>query len=263
MPFASFEHLCEGFCEIARMPKPTLEPDLHGALAFEAHIQDVPITVMELASIRPEVAYLMADCGPMPKDAAQAWRALLHANWHLRGKGGLAFSRNPKDGNAVLRRAVSFDSAAVTDIYQHAVLLAEMGQQWCKSPCFAASPAPWDSPAESTLPSQDRIEFIDGFEVEVRQPAAPDRSTLLRVPLYLLSSLDDQSDTLRMMDANFALMTNEWGAAFCRDPYSGMLSLQYALSHHESEHGASSDRMAKAVRHAVRWENKVAQQHCV
>ena len=40
MTIASFDDLCAGFCEIAKVPAPALQADAQGLIAFDVNLRD-------------------------------------------------------------------------------------------------------------------------------------------------------------------------------------------------------------------------------
>jgi hypothetical protein len=153
MAIASFEEFCEEFCEIAGIEPPELAPDQWGTLAFSMQMRDIALTALQVPS-RPDMAYVMAELGPMPQDRAQeGWRTLMDTNKVLLGQDAPVFSRNPETGEVVLQQSLPLARSTVAELFARIEGLTEMACQWQQGRLPSQAPASDDAPRASMLVS--------------------------------------------------------------------------------------------------------------
>lgn len=130
MAIASFEEFSKGFCEIAGIAPPLLEPDEHGVLAFTVCMRGIPVTAMQVRS-RPDAVHVMVELGALPQEhSLQSWRAMLHANMFLLDRNQPTFSRNPGNGEGMLHQALILWDLNDTEAFEKVSALVDMAAFW-------------------------------------------------------------------------------------------------------------------------------------
>jgi hypothetical protein len=131
MTVANFEELTKGFCELAQVPTPTLEPDSAGMLAFHICVADVNINVIYMPQSCVDHAFILVEFGSIPEDKERdAWRALMEANFLLLQARAPSFSLNPTTGDVVLQYAYSFFEATPEGFFKAVNSIADVATQW-------------------------------------------------------------------------------------------------------------------------------------
>lgn len=153
MAVATFEELSAGFCDIAGLPAPTLEPDERGLIAFHVKFRGVTVDVMHWPERCADSAFIVFTFGPVsPDDRSQAesLRSLLTANFVSFRQPQPVFGCNPANGNVVLQY-----TCALFDATPHTLLeLVEQGTasalQW-REQSGKAEPSHETTPAPGSL----------------------------------------------------------------------------------------------------------------
>ncbi len=131
MPISSFHVLSSGFCDLAGVGAPALQPDAHGALAFSVRLRGVDLTLVELIHSSNSAFALVAELGNMPEQQARAgWLALLDANFTSAAGVAPCYSCNPQTGTVVLQWTAALQDVAYTDVYQWACKMADAALLW-------------------------------------------------------------------------------------------------------------------------------------
>lgn len=153
MAVANFDELCAGFCEIAGVRAPVLQPDASGLAAFHFKFRGVTVDVMHWPHRCAHSAYIAFAFGALPPgdaDRASHMELLLMANfvsfWQPQG----TFACNPATSNMVLQYTYSLADAtahALFELVEHGTALA---LEWRDSAREGALPAE-ASPAFDSL----------------------------------------------------------------------------------------------------------------
>jgi hypothetical protein len=131
MTVANFEELAKGFCEIAQVPIPVLEPDSFGMVAFHICLTQVNINVIYMPQNCIDHAFILVEFGAIPKDKEQdAWRTLMEANFLLSQARAPTFGLNPTTGDVVLQYAYSFFEATPEGFFQAVNNIADVATEW-------------------------------------------------------------------------------------------------------------------------------------
>ncbi|MBC5764381.1 CesT family type III secretion system chaperone [Ramlibacter albus] len=120
MAAASFEALCAGFCEIARVPVPVLSADEFGRVAFHVVLRGVTVNVVHCESASADHVFLFFDLGALPASGpggVGALQALLDGNFMLAHPTPV-FARNPSNGNGVVKQVYSLFEATPSGLHQ-------------------------------------------------------------------------------------------------------------------------------------------------
>ncbi len=268
MAIADFEQLCEGFCDIAAMTTPALVPDEHGALAFTLRLHEVAVTVMEFVRVRPGMAYLMAEFGPMPQERAQdGWRALLDINRRMAGSGCAAFSRHPPTGQVLMQASLALADATAVDVYQQVCKMVDAAVQWRES-CFldgrAGGSLPACMPAQGGNAAPLVTLGILGAKVTVRR-LEPVLAGLMSVEVSLGQPAPGTQAALihAAMEANFSWMTHEHEPCCSLDASSGEWLMQSTQPLSLIDAPEFRRVAEQAVRQAKNWLAGLAQKHVV
>jgi len=121
MAIASFQHLCAGFCEVVRVPAPSLWADADGRVAFHVIVRGATVNLVHLPSRYPEHVFVVFDLGRITDDGpASAARssAMLEANFALLELYQPTFSRNPASGDVVLQYIYPLFDATPAGLYE-------------------------------------------------------------------------------------------------------------------------------------------------
>ena len=132
MGVASFQALCDEFCEAAGVGREPLREDSEGAMTFSAEISDVAVNVVHMHATHPDNAFLLIDFGPPPEEAqAQALRALLLINFTFLGhETATTFSIHPVYGNVTLQATLRLDNSNGEKLLRSVQVLAAAALQW-------------------------------------------------------------------------------------------------------------------------------------
>ena len=136
MTIASFEDLCAGFCEIAKVPAPPLQADAQGLIAFHVILRDVTVNLVHCPERCADHAFILFEFGPMGQDGAdrcEALQALLDANFLPLQVHPPVFSRNPATGDALLQYVYPFFEATPTGLLELIDDGVEMALRWRQS----------------------------------------------------------------------------------------------------------------------------------
>lgn len=143
MAVANFEELCAGFCEIAGLKAPVLQPDASGLVAFHFRFRDVTVDVMHWPQRCAQSAYIAFAFGTLPADEqerAAHLELLMMANfvsWQPQG----TFACNPASGEVMLQYSYPLSDAtphALLELVEHGTTLAS---DWRASRNNLESPA--------------------------------------------------------------------------------------------------------------------------
>jgi hypothetical protein len=124
MTITSFEDLCIGFCELARLRPPALAADPAGVTAFHLDSQGVGVDVIYAPDKADSLAFVVIGLGPVenqPRAAADILMELMQANFLSLRPHPPTFACDPATGEAVLqctfpiRDGRAVDLAAVID----------------------------------------------------------------------------------------------------------------------------------------------------
>ncbi len=132
MSVASFQALCDGFCEAAGAPTRQLGTDHDEVLVFSTEIAQVAINILHTRATHPDSAFVLIDFGPPPADReADALRALLLLNFTMLGEETAStFSLHPVYGNVTLQATFPFRGRSGADLLRSVRVLAAMALQW-------------------------------------------------------------------------------------------------------------------------------------
>jgi hypothetical protein len=125
MAVASFEELCAGFCEIAKVPIPALAADAQGRIAFHVTSRGATVNLVHCPQVSDDHVFVLFELGPVGESRDEL-QALLDANFSSLQVHPPMFSRNPATGDAVLQYTYPFFEANANDLYE----LIEEGAQW-------------------------------------------------------------------------------------------------------------------------------------
>lgn len=143
MAVASFEDLCAGFCELARVAPPALTLDDRGFTAFHATLQGVTVNLVHYPMRYADHAFVLFEFGAIDDDDTDpndALNQLLDANFRSLQVHAPVFSRNPVSGEVVLRHVYPlFDATpnGLLDLIEDGV---DQALQWRQSLCASAHP---------------------------------------------------------------------------------------------------------------------------
>ena len=269
MPFANFEELCNGFCEIAGFPAPHLEADNKGAQAMSVRLRGVYISAIQSNS--SDSAILVAEFGVMPAEQAVAgWLALMDANLFMMDVDAPRFCRNPRNGEVILQWTCPLLDVSPTEIYRRVTQMVEVALLWREDPLMGgdAVSASWSTTApaagsrgsailtaaarfslfhqdicaalgqEVPLPLLETGDCtfpirLEALNADVRIGHFPSRRAGVvfgAVPFCAPAAGQVLQRAIELMDANFTLMMDRHAATFCRDPWSGEMTLVYATA---------------------------------
>jgi len=152
MAVSSFEELCAGFCELARVAPPALALDDRGFTAFHATLNGVAVNLVHYPLRYADHAFVLFEYGAIsdvdagPNDALNQ---LLDANFRSLQVHAPVFSRNPVSGEVVLRHVYPlFDATpnGLLDLIEAGVAQALQWRQRLRE-CTHPTPAPAYTPA--------------------------------------------------------------------------------------------------------------------
>lgn len=104
MTISDFHELAAQFCEACASPIPDLSPDGDGVLSFSAVVRDVHVAVAHDTVTHPGLVLVYATFGSVPQQRElEICRALLYANLLMLRPAAPTFTRNPDDGQVILR----------------------------------------------------------------------------------------------------------------------------------------------------------------
>jgi hypothetical protein len=121
MAISSLDALCAGYCEIAGVPAPDLQPDDRGIVAFNLKRRDVVIDLLHSPSSGVDNIFVLFHLGPFGADewmAGRAMRQLLAGNFLLLDATAPTFSCNPTTGNAFMQYVVPFFETSPTALHE-------------------------------------------------------------------------------------------------------------------------------------------------
>ena len=131
MAVANFEELTKGFCEIAQVPVPVLEPDISGMVAFHVQLMEVTINVICMPDVCQDHAFILVEFGSVPEDKEQdTLCVLMEANFLLLQARSPTFSLNPATGDVVLQYAYPFFDATPDGLFQAVKNIADVAIEW-------------------------------------------------------------------------------------------------------------------------------------
>lgn len=128
MAVASFEDLCEAFCEILGVQAPQLSVSESGLIAFHVVLHGVTVNIVQRPEQSTEHAFVLFELGYVgdDDDAHAQMQALLEANHVLLQIHPPVFSRNPENGHAVLQVVLPLTDATPNDLYE----MVDTGIEW-------------------------------------------------------------------------------------------------------------------------------------
>lgn len=132
MSVASFQALCDEFCDAAGVGRDQMREDSEGAMTFSAEISEVAVNVVHMHATHPTSAFLLVDFGPPPEKAeAEALRALLLINFTFLGhETATAFSIHPVYGNVTLQATYRLENSSGAKLLRSVQVLAAAALQW-------------------------------------------------------------------------------------------------------------------------------------
>lgn len=246
--------LCETLAEAADSSQKLVALPDGRTWRMAVWVNEVRMTLLYLADVRADQAYLLTSFGQMPpSDECRAWRRLLEVNREFLGDAGTAFSRHAGSGEPVLQRVVSFDNAGTCELR---ALLAEtadwvrgwrdQGQGWMpprRVACVTAGPATgfealYNDVCREAFRHEARVrrENANAFSIGLAQahakvlnlPGIDSRNAWVLIDLGLPPPGSRLSAALGMLQANFAMMTHPFAASFSLCSRSGRAALQFA-----------------------------------
>lgn len=121
MAVASFEDLCAGFCELAKVSMPLLAIDELGRLAFHVNFRGETVNLVHCPQISPDHFFVVFEYGQLAQDIETSSAQLLtamDANYLLLQVNPPVFSRNPATGDVVLQYVQTLFEATASDLYK-------------------------------------------------------------------------------------------------------------------------------------------------
>lgn len=270
MPTANFEELCSGFCEIAGFPAPRLVADRKGRLAMSVRLRGVYVSAMqsgqsdsailvaelgampEAQALAGWLALMDANLFMMDVDAPRFSRhprsgeVILQWNcplWDVSPtevyrrvtqmvEVALLWREDPLLGGAEAPSAEWSGTAPTAMPEDDATLTAAarfslLHQDICQA-LGQPLPLPLEATGDCTFPI--RMPALD-MDVSVghfpsRQPGA----VFAALPFHAPAHAGLLEQVTAMMDANFKVMRDRQSPTFCRDPWTGQMTLVYATA---------------------------------
>jgi len=289
MPFANFESLCHGLCELHGFPPPALAPADNGTVAFSMLLKGVPVTVSQRRAGAADTALLVAELDSVREEQALAeWMALLSCNAAMPGADSPRLSRNPKSGEPVLLWPCSLNDMTLTDVFERICRMVELATSWQRdraqlSPLSLNLQVPGKRALDETAlaAAADRFAALYAQMCEASGqvagpvPAGLERGFSMRIqgldmgvahwPQYKpqslalavsITSLFPEvllHNVTQMMDLNFVAGLEPNGPFICRDPFQGEVLLRYDYPFDDTTTG--QDCLTRMTGYAVAARN--------
>jgi hypothetical protein len=129
MAIASFEQLCAGFCEIARISPPALAPDEFGRISFHVKVRGAVVDIAHCSRTSPEHVFLIHEIAPAVEVSPAGLQVLLAANFKLQLDAPV-FCHNPATGAATLMQALSLFDATAVGLHEMVSGGIELASNW-------------------------------------------------------------------------------------------------------------------------------------
>ena len=131
MTTTGFYELAAQFCTAIDSPIPELTPDSDGVLSFSAVVRDVHVAAAHDPVAHPGLVFVFATFGPVPPERElQALRALLQANLLMIRPVAPTFTRNPDDGQIILRYACPLPELTGSALWDGLQTVIDSALQW-------------------------------------------------------------------------------------------------------------------------------------
>jgi hypothetical protein len=133
MAVANFEELCAGFCEIAGLKAPRLEPDSRGLLAFHVTLRGVTIDVMHQPARSASRFFVIFHLGRLAEKGlreAARLKTLLKANFLPDQQSLGVYGCNPGTGDILLQQDCSLLDASPHGLLELIEAGTALASQW-------------------------------------------------------------------------------------------------------------------------------------
>ena len=135
MAISSFDELCAGFCELAKVPAPRLVADDRGLVAFHVTLRGSVIDLAYRPTVCPDHFFVLFNFGPHGEQNLARLKGLLEANFVLLQANAPVFSRNPATGDIVLQHACPLFEATPSDLWGLITREIERSARWHQDAC--------------------------------------------------------------------------------------------------------------------------------
>ena len=152
MSIANFEELCNRFCDTDGFPRPSMQYDDKGRLAFSVCIKGVSVTVLESREIDGEAVSLIAEFGALPQGyEVGGWQALMDANLLMMSADSPWFSRNQVTSKILLQWDCQLTGMRPQEVLRRVTQMSDMALAWRDE---RATPADDSSSTRCTFPAR-------------------------------------------------------------------------------------------------------------
>ncbi|MGE0332763.1 MAG: CesT family type III secretion system chaperone [Ramlibacter sp.] len=131
MTISDFHNLAAQFCADCDAPVPDLSPDGDGVLSFSAVVRDVHVAAAHDPVMHPGLVFVYATFGPVPpQHELDICRALLYANLLMLRPAAPVFTRNPDDGQVILRYIRPLADLSGSALWEGVQTMVDSALQW-------------------------------------------------------------------------------------------------------------------------------------
>lgn len=126
-----FHELAAQFCIAAGSPIAELTPDGEGVISFSVVVRDVHVAVAHDPIAHAGLVFVYATFGPVPQQRElEICRALLYANLLMLRPTAPAFTRNPDDGQVILRYICPLADLTGSALWDGLQAMVDSALQW-------------------------------------------------------------------------------------------------------------------------------------
>jgi hypothetical protein len=135
MAIAGFDELCAGLCELAAVPRPVLQADADGRVAFHVVLRGTTVNLIHCPDESPGHFFVLFELGPLPPaedgtDPTAGLRALLQANHALLQVHPPVFSLDPATGQVVLQHVCPLFDTTPVEVFELMSQGIETASRW-------------------------------------------------------------------------------------------------------------------------------------